>query len=173
MQDMTILNTLVILFAGGAVYAAARYIIGLYGRRMNVKFRRQQTLQRVIMAAVGICITVLLTILWGFDIRGALPVITGFLGFFGIALFAAWSHLSNVVSSFILYFTMPYRSGDHITIHDGETVIDGTIEEMALFHVFVTDDAGNTAIIPNNLTMQKMIVRRKRTHAPDDPPPLA
>ncbi|MFT5862207.1 MAG: MscS family membrane protein [Flavobacteriales bacterium] len=35
-----------------------------------------------------------------------------------IGFFAQWSALSNLTSGVIIFFTFPYKIGDHIKIHD-------------------------------------------------------
>ncbi len=80
----------------------------------------------------------------------------------GVSLFAQWSILSNVTASVIVFFFFPYRVGDNVKILDGDNTIEGTIKEIALFHVIMTDEQGDILTYPNSLVFQKAIIIRKK-----------
>jgi len=88
--------------------------------------------------------------------------ITSFIGLFGIALFASWSLLSNIVSAFILFFTVPFHIGDTIEIRDNEALLVGLIEDLTLFYIFLRAEGNKIVIIPNNVALQKIIIRHSR-----------
>ena len=77
--------------------------------------------------------------------------------FLGVALFAQWSILSNLTSSIIIFFFFPYRVGDHICIYEKDFSVEGTIEEIALFHIILGDPKGLKHSIPNALFFQKAV----------------
>lgn len=77
----------------------------------------------------------------------------------GVAMFAQWSILSNITASVIIFFNFPARVGDTIKIIDGDNSIEGTIKEITLFQVELKDSDGNLIIYPNNLLLQKPIVK--------------
>ena len=79
----------------------------------------------------------------------------------GVSLFAQWSILSNVTASVIVFFFFPYRVGDHVKIFDGDNSIQGTIKEIALFHVIMTDAQGDILTFPNAMVFQKAVLIRK------------
>jgi len=76
----------------------------------------------------------------------------------GVGLFAQWSILSNVTASIIVFFFFPYRIGDHVKILDSENTVEGTIQEIALFHVILSDKDHNTVTFPNSMVFQKAVV---------------
>ena len=74
-------------------------------------------------------------------------------------MFAQWSILSNVTASIIIFFTFPARVGDKIRIVDGENSIEGTIQEISLFQIELKDSDSHTVLYPNNLLLQKPVVK--------------
>lgn len=97
-------------------------------------------------------------IIWGVDLASLWIVVSSLFGIIGIALFAQWSLLSNVTSSFVLYFSAAFRIEDTITIKDGDNSVSGRITDMTLFYVHIRTAEGNTVSVPNNLMLQKAVV---------------
>lgn len=87
------------------------------------------------------------------------------LAILGIAFFAQWSILSNVTASIIVFFFFPYRVGDHVKIIDGENTVEGSIKEITLFHVILSDENGLITTYPNALVFQKAVqIKQKEKH---------
>lgn len=80
----------------------------------------------------------------------------------GIAFFAYWSILSNVTASIFVFFFFPYRVGDYVKILDGENSVEGSINEITLFHVVLNDDRGVITTYPNSLVFQKAVQIKQR-----------
>ena len=74
-------------------------------------------------------------------------------------MFAQWSILSNVTASIIIFFTFPARVGDSIRIVDGDNSVEGKIKEISLFQIELNDQDGNLIMYPNNLLLQKPVVK--------------
>jgi len=74
-------------------------------------------------------------------------------------LFAQWSILSNVTSSIIIFFTFPAKVGESIKILDGDNSVSGKIVEISLFQIHMLNEQGDLIIYPNNLFMQKPIIK--------------
>ncbi|WP_245958006.1 mechanosensitive ion channel domain-containing protein [Marinomonas piezotolerans] len=77
----------------------------------------------------------------------------------GVALFAQWSILSNITASLIIFFGFPYRVGDWVKVVDKDEEILGQIHEISTFHVIITRLSGDTVTYPNNLILQKPVIR--------------
>ncbi|WP_406683393.1 mechanosensitive ion channel family protein [Seonamhaeicola sp. MEBiC1930] len=75
----------------------------------------------------------------------------------GIALFAAWSVLSNVTSGIILFFSYPYKVGDKIKIHDNDLPTEAIIEDIGAFHLHLRLVNGDLVTYPNSLILQKPV----------------
>jgi small-conductance mechanosensitive channel len=59
----------------------------------------------------------------------------------------------------LLFFTVPFKIEDMITIKEGDNIITGTIVDMTLFYVYLEDNAGNRINIPNNIILQKIVLK--------------
>ncbi|MGR5323113.1 mechanosensitive ion channel domain-containing protein [Vibrio sp. DNB22_17_1] len=77
----------------------------------------------------------------------------------GVAFIAQWSILSNITASFLIFFVFPYRVGDRIKVVDKDEDICGEIQEISMFHVLIKHDNGNLITYPNNLMLQKAILK--------------
>jgi len=75
----------------------------------------------------------------------------------GVALIAQWSMLSNVTASVLIFFVFPYRIGDRIKIESDEMV--GVIIDIGMFHLSIKRDDGNIILYPNNLMLQKAVIK--------------
>jgi len=104
---------------------------------------------------------VVLAFVWSVDIKGVSVFASSLFAIIGVAMFAQWSILSNITASIIIFFTFPARVGDKIKIIDGDNSIEGTIKEITLFQIELSDSEGNLVIYPNNLLLQKPVVKIK------------
>lgn len=77
----------------------------------------------------------------------------------GVALVAQWSILSNLTAGVLIFFVFPYRIGERIRVVDKDEDICGVIIEIALFHVLIQRDNGDTITYPNNLMLQKAVLK--------------
>jgi len=75
----------------------------------------------------------------------------------GVALIAQWSMLSNITASVLIFFVFPYRIGDKIKIESDEMV--GVIADIGMFHLSIKRDDGNIILYPNNLILQKAVIK--------------
>ncbi|PKF61677.1 mechanosensitive ion channel protein MscS [Psychromonas sp. psych-6C06] len=75
----------------------------------------------------------------------------------GVALIAQWSMLSNVTASVLIFFVFPYRIGDRIKIENDE--MTGVITDIGMFHLSIERDDGNVILYPNNLILQKSVIK--------------
>lgn len=107
-----------------------------------------------------------LTFVWGVNLEQLGLLFSSVFAVIGVALFAQWSILSNVTSGVILFFSFPFKIGDQIKIMDKEILDkvesdEGTfvIEDIKAFHVHLRNTNGEIMTYPNNLMLQKAIVR--------------
>ncbi|MEL7413560.1 MAG: mechanosensitive ion channel family protein, partial [Pseudomonadota bacterium] len=88
----------------------------------------------------------------------------------GVAFIAQWSILSNITASFLIFFVFPYRVGDRIKVVDKDEDISGEIQEIRMFHVLIKHDNGNLITYPNNLMLQKAVLKlAKEKTKPEEP----
>ncbi|MCI5119914.1 MAG: small-conductance mechanosensitive channel [Candidatus Electrothrix sp. AUS4] len=134
-------------------------VIERYGARQRFLEKRIIYIKKFFVFLLFSVLSALITIIWGFDIRGVLIFTSSFFAVVGAALFASWSVLSNITSGIIIFFSFPYRIGNEIKIIDGDSSIVGEIIDMTLFHIQIKDEEGNNVFYPNNLIIQKPVMK--------------
>lgn len=102
---------------------------------------------------------------WGVKAEDLAWIFSSVFAVIGIALFAIWSILSNITSGVIMFFSCPFKIGDHIKIHDKEAPIQAKIEDIRAFQMHLRTDEGELIVYPNNLVLQKPISLIKKNSA--------
>lgn len=135
--------------------------ISMGGRRL-VGFAIYMAALLMVLERLGVSATVLWTAFTGFAAVGA------------VAFFAAWSVLSNVFCTVLIFTSRPFRLYDFIELlENGEKPgLKGRVVDINLIYTTleeVGDDAGTTILqIPNNIFFQRT-VRRWRSGMPARP----
>ncbi|MDV7186451.1 mechanosensitive ion channel family protein [Lutibacter sp. TH_r2] len=93
----------------------------------------------------------------GVDFKQFLVFISSILAVLGVGFFAQWSLLSNLTSSFILFFYHPVRIGDHIKILDKDFDLTGKVKDIKGFYLLLKTDDEKIITIPNSVLLQKGI----------------
>lgn len=106
-----------------------------------------------IIAVLGLCF------IWGVDYRSLILFSSSVLAIMGVAFVAQWSLLSNITASIIIFFSYPARIGDTIRVVDGDNSIEGKIVDITLFQVLIETRHGETVNYPNNLIVQKPLIK--------------
>lgn len=101
---------------------------------------------------------VVLSIVWGVDIRGLLVLASSIIAVAGVALFASWSLISNVTAFFILLGQKDFAEGSKVRIIDGNNSLEGDISEIHLFNTVLTTKQQERIIYPNNLIISRPVV---------------
>ena len=105
------------------------------------------------------------TVLW--------TAFTGFAAVAAVAFFAAWSVLSNIFCTILIFTTRPFRLYDHVELlENGEKPgLRGRVTDINLvyttLHESGADGAGTILLVPNNLFLQRTVRRWRGA-----PPPL-
>ncbi len=103
-------------------------------------------------------LVVVLSIVWGVDIKGLLVLASSMIAVVGVALFAAWSLLSNITAFFILLGQRSFAQGKTVRIIDGSNAIEGTIMEVNLFSTELKTSDGELVVYPNNLIVSRPVL---------------
>ena len=104
---------------------------------------------------------ILLGLLWGFSGQGFVVFASSLFAIVGIALFASWSILSNVTAGLILFFGAPFRITDRVRVLDGDNTVTGRVVQLGLIYLGLEDDDGHFYTLPNNVLLQKTVIRLK------------
>jgi small-conductance mechanosensitive channel len=142
-----------------AGYRLFKRILEKMARRKGVAEKRLFYIEKVFEVLFVVAALIVIAFVWSVDIKGISVVASSVFAIIGVAMFAQWSILSNVTASIIIFFTFPARIGDKIRIVDGENSIEGTIQEISLFQTELIDSEGHTVLYPNNLLLQKPVVK--------------
>lgn len=103
-------------------------------------------------------LVVVLSIVWGIDIKGLLVLASSMIAVVGVALFAAWSLLSNITAFFILLGQRSFAQGKTVKIIDGSNAVEGTIVEVNLFSTELKTSDGELVVYPNNLIVSRPVL---------------
>ena len=121
----------------------------------------QKTRGKIIKKIFAIGFTLLaiyfISTIWGVDQSELLLYFVSALTVLGIALFAQWSHLSNLTSAIIIFFSHNLRLDDNISIIDRDYEVIGRVSDISFFFIRLRTAEGDEVILPNNVFMQKMV----------------
>jgi len=147
--------------------ALLTYIVFRLFKRMIIRIARKKEvptervfyIQKVFEVLFALAGLVAIAFIWSVDFKGFSVFASSIFAIVGVALFAQWSILSNVTASIIIFFNFPARVGDTIRIIDGDNSVEGKIREISLFQTELNDQDGNLIIYPNNLLLQKPVIK--------------
>ena len=129
------------------------------GKLRGINVIRTKLVSKYISFALAAIATIVLIFIWGVDFKELGLVMSSVFAVIGVALFASWSILSNVTAGIILFFWYPFKIGDRIKVHDSEFLDEVLILDIAAFHMHLQKDNGELLTYPNNLLLQKGVVR--------------
>jgi small-conductance mechanosensitive channel len=122
---------------------------------------RGKIIKKIFQIILTTITTLFILTVWGIDQSQLFMFMASFLTVMGIALFAQWSHLSNITSGIIIFFNHSVKLDDTIAILDVDYNIQGRINDIGLFFVRLKTKDGEEITLPNNVFLQKMIKRIK------------
>lgn len=150
-----IFGTFFVLF----LYFILRIFIGKVVRRFArisevIEHRTNLVIKyfNILLATIAL---IVLFVLWGVKPNNVILVVSSIFAVIGVAMFAQWSILSNVTSGIILFFSAPFKIGDHIRIHDKDFPIEAEILDIRGFHTYLKTIEGEVITYPNSLLLQK------------------
>jgi small-conductance mechanosensitive channel len=132
-------------------------VVKKYARKNERIEHRANLVIKYIHLLLNIFAAIALIVIWGVQKKDIFLTVSSVTTVVGVAMFAQWSILSNITSGIILFFFFPFKIGDMIKIHDKDFPIQGTIEDINAFHIYLKLESGELATYPNNLLLQKGI----------------
>ena len=84
----------------------------------------------------------------------------------GVALFAAWSLLSNLTAFLLMFIQNDCRVGYWIRVIDGANFLEGRIIEMGLMNVVLEHVDGHKVIYPNNIFVTRPVMVLNKAPTP-------
>ncbi|EOD5126154.1 mechanosensitive ion channel domain-containing protein [Vibrio parahaemolyticus] len=136
----------------------------------GVKKARLSFIQRCFNVALLFLTASVFAIITGIGYGDVSLFLSSIFAVLGVAFIAQWSILSNITASFLIFFVFPYRVGDRIKVVDKDEDISGEIQEIRMFHVLIKHNNGNLITYPNNLMLQKAVLKLAKEKAkPEEP----
>jgi small-conductance mechanosensitive channel len=154
-----LLASAVTILVGFALTLGGIRLLDRFGVLHQILPGRTLYLKKMVKYGMLALVAVTVGLIWGVDLASLWIVVSSLFGIIGIALFAQWSLLSNVTSSFVLYFSASFKIDDTVTIKDGDNSVSGRVVDMTLFYIRIRNAEGDTVSVPNNLMLQKAVVR--------------
>ena len=121
---------------------------------------RTKLVGKYIVFGLGAITLVVLIFIWGIKFKDIGILLSSIFAVIGVAVFAQWSILSNITAGVILFFSFPYKIGDHIRIFDKDMDYDGEllIEDIRAYHLHLRTRQGELITYPNTLILQKSVL---------------
>ena len=158
--EIKILETIIALF----LFFVIRIVIfKLIDRTVTKNFlhKTRGKINKKIFQIVHTSITIIFILtVWGVDQTQLFVFMASVLTVIGIALFAQWSHLSNITSGIIIFFNHSVKLDDNVSIIDKDFAIEGRISDIGLFFVTLKTKEDEDISLPNNVFLQKMIKKK-------------
>lgn len=161
-MDSSVLWSIGVVIFSYIIFILLKKLLNTFSQRKNVAFKRIYYIEKVFAILIMLITVVVLIFIWSVDVKSIALFASSFFAILGVAMFAQWSILSNITASIIIFFSFPARVGDKIKIVDGENTIEGTIREISLFQIELTDSEDNIVFYPNNLLLQKPVIKMKQ-----------
>ena len=151
------ISTLIVLI----IFLILRYLLGKGIRKYAKTNESLEHRTNLVVKYVNILLTLLafitIIVIWGVKKDQLFLFTSSFFTIVGVAAFAQWSLLSNITAGIILFFSFPFKIGDHIKILDKEFPVSGEIIDIKAFYILLKTEENETVTYPNNLLMQKGI----------------
>lgn len=121
---------------------------------------RGKIIKKILKILLALVVIVFILIVWGVDQSELFKFMASVLTVIGIALFAQWSHLSNLTSGVIIFFNHSVKLDDTVSVIDKDFEIEGRISDIGLFFIKLKTKQGEEVSLPNNIFLQKMIKKK-------------
>ncbi len=118
---------------------------------------RSKMIKKIINILIILFIAMVLISIWGVNTKNLLLALSSVFAIIGVAFFAQWSILSNITAGIVIFFSLQFRIGDKIKIHDKDFPIEATLKDIKTFYLYLETDEGEKITYPNNLILQKGI----------------
>jgi small-conductance mechanosensitive channel len=121
---------------------------------------RTRLVGKYIIFGLSAILIIVLIFIWGLKFKDIGILLSSVFAVIGVAVFAQWSILSNVTAGVILFFSFPFKIGDHIRILDKDFDYEGEllIEDIRAYHIHLRTSAGELLTYPNILMLQKAVL---------------
>ncbi len=155
--QLQLLQTVAVIAFLLIIKVLLRFIVNNIVLKFHFAPERKRIISKIINLLIFLVGIILLTAIWGVDSQQVTLYITSALTILGVGFFAQWSILSNLTSSMILFFNHPVHIGGRIKILDKDYPIEGVVENISLFFMYIRTENNGLVTIPNTIVLQKTI----------------
>lgn len=157
LTELKILQTGIVIFLFFVARIALTKLIDRTVSRSLLQKTRGKITKKIFQIILVTIATLFILTIWGVDRSELFMTMASVLAVIGIALFAQWSHLSNITSGIIIFFNHSVKLDDTISILDKDYEVEGRISDIGLFFIKLKTKEGEEISLPNNIFLQKMI----------------
>ena len=159
------LSILLILIVAWLLRLLTRRLLARLGRHYTLPAQIEMAIRRLTNFVIGT--VALIAILQALNVQASVlwTAFTGFAAVGAVAFFAAWSVLSNIFCTFLIFTTRPFRLGDQIELlENGEKPgLKGVVTDINLIYTTLHEVGGpvegTLMQIPNSLFFQRGLRR--------------
>ncbi|MGB3392359.1 MAG: mechanosensitive ion channel family protein [Stenotrophomonas sp.] len=159
------LSILAILLGAWLLRLICRRLLARLGRHYTLPKPMEMAIRRLSSFIIWSCTLVAILDRVGVSATVLWTAFTGFAAVGAVAFFAAWSVLSNIFCTFLIFTTRPFRLGDHIEVlENGEKPgLKGRVIDINLIYTTMQESGGPSEgtlmQIPNSLFFQRGLRR--------------
>jgi len=154
---LTILIVVLMLISRFYIKRLIIKYVNLHGYSLSRKAYTMKVFNFMVLV-IGI---VFISLIWEISFKGLSFYFVSFFTLLGVAFFANWSILSNITASMVLFFNYPFKIGDEICIYDDEHSKYGKVIDIGLFNIKILTDSNELISYPNNIAIQKPIIKKE------------
>lgn len=158
--DIQVIMTVIVIILVFISRGLAKRVIKRYVKLHDYSISRKAYTMKVFNFIIVISGMLLLSLIWDISFHGLSIYFVSFFTLLGVAFFANWSILSNVTASLVLFFNYPFKIGDEICIFEGDKSVSGKVLDITLFNIKILDEDNSLIAYPNNLALQKPIIKK-------------
>lgn len=161
----TVLAIALILLVAWLLRLLTRRLLARLGRHYTLPKPMEMAIRRLSSFIIWSCTLVAILDRVGVSATVLWTAFTGFAAVGAVAFFAAWSVLSNIFCTFLIFTTRPFRLGDHIEVlENGEKPgLKGRVIDINLIYTTMQETGGPAEgalmQIPNSLFFQRGLRR--------------
>ena len=133
--ELKILQTVITILLFFVIRTLIIKIINRTVAKNLLQKTRGKIIKKFFQIILVIIVLIFILTFWGVDQSELFMFLASVLTVIGIALFAQWSHLSNITSGIIIFFNHSVKLDDTISIIDKDFDIEGRISDIGLFFV--------------------------------------
>ena len=160
LTEIKILETVLAIIILTLIQMAISRLIARTVRKNLLRKTRGKIIKKIFQIILITIMLVFITTVWGVKQSELFMFMASVLTVIGIALFAQWSHLSNITAGIIIFFNHWVKLDDTVAIIDADFQVEGKISDIGLFYVTLKSAEGEDVILPNNIFLQKMVKKK-------------